>query len=180
MCDKLYAESRKPPLKTQSFRTVLALFQALGPDTVTSATGSHFCNCGELPRSTPKIGLKAIHRPPGGLALTFPPWPRNVTNEELLQKLSNAINERTGSARPCPSCAHTAWSLQPRFSLIPAQLNANQVQLGGPNFPSAVVICSHCGHTVFFNLFALGFTKEEIDQFAFTKASAETSADAKK
>jgi len=84
---------------------------------------------------------------------------------KLTQELKNQIAQNLqnkGAIKPCSRCGHPKFSLLDGFVNFPlAQEVSNNVIIGGPNVPSAVVACENCGHLEFHALGAIGLLNEQ-------------------
>ncbi len=71
-------------------------------------------------------------------------------------EISQRINQRwEGRDDKCPICGDTQWQVAPHI-VTPIILGlGNNVQLGGPAYPQAMLI-SPCGHTRYVNILMLG------------------------
>ena len=77
-------------------------------------------------------------------------------DQEAKQKIAKSLEEK-GALKPCARCGHPNFSLLDGFSTIPlSQEVSNNIVLGGPSVPCAVVACNNCGHLEFHALGALG------------------------
>src|SRR4028118_309308 len=61
-----------------------------------------------------------------------------------------------GRMLQCPLCQTARWSVADGYVLTPLTNDPPRLQLGGASLPSVALVCAQCGHTVFFNLAALG------------------------
>jgi hypothetical protein len=83
-------------------------------------------------------------------------------DQETKQKIAQKIEEK-GELKPCVRCGLQNFSLLDGFVSLPlTQEISNNVLLGGPNVPCAVVACTNCGHIDFHALGALGLLKPQI------------------
>jgi hypothetical protein len=77
-------------------------------------------------------------------------------DEETKQKIAKRIEEK-GALKPCARCGQQKFSLLDGFASIPlSQEISNNVIIGGPSVPCAVIVCANCGHIDFHALGALG------------------------
>ena len=84
---------------------------------------------------------------------------------KLTQELKNEIAQKLqekGAIKPCSRCGHQKFSLLDGFINFPmTQEVSNNVIIGGPNVPSAVVACENCGHLEFHALGAIGLLNDQ-------------------
>jgi hypothetical protein len=74
----------------------------------------------------------------------------NIKNEK--------INTYWTGSEDCPICQHNDWLLMENvWGLI--EFRENNLIVGGPVLPLVAVMCNVCGHTIFFNAFAVGALK---------------------
>jgi hypothetical protein len=77
-------------------------------------------------------------------------------DQESKQKIAKEI-EAKGALKPCGRCGHQNFSLLDGFvSLTLSQEVSNNLVIGGPSVPCAVVACSNCGHIDFHAIGSLG------------------------
>ena len=82
-------------------------------------------------------------------------------DEETKQNIAKRIEEK-GALKPCARCGLQNFSLLDGFASIPlSQEISNNVIIGGPNVPCAVIVCSNCGHIDFHALGALGLLNNQ-------------------
>ena len=79
------------------------------------------------------------------------------------ERIVSAINEKLGSRKlMCPiSGDQSSWIVNTSTTSVPAITNpSGPVRPNSPTFPLAVLICQHCGYTLFVNLIQLGLAAE--------------------
>lgn len=77
-------------------------------------------------------------------------------DQEAKQKIAKQI-EAKSALQPCARCGNKNFSLLDGFASLPlTQEVSNNVILGGPSVPCAVIACDNCGHIAFHALGALG------------------------
>jgi hypothetical protein len=77
-------------------------------------------------------------------------------DKDTKEKIAKQI-EAKGALKPCARCGQQKFSLLDGFVSLPlSQEISNNVVIGGPSVPCAVVACSNCGHIDFYALGALG------------------------
>jgi hypothetical protein len=82
-------------------------------------------------------------------------------NQETKQKIAQRLQEK-GAVKPCSRCGHPKFSLLDGFVSFPmSQEISNNVVIGGPSVPCAVVACDNCGHMEFHALGAIGLLNEQ-------------------
>jgi predicted nucleic-acid-binding Zn-ribbon protein len=76
--------------------------------------------------------------------------------EEIVKKL-----QEKGAVKSCSRCGHPKFSLLDGFISFPmSQEISNNLIVGGPSVPCAVVACDNCGHLEFHALGAIGLLNE--------------------
>lgn len=70
------------------------------------------------------------------------------------------LTEKTGGKHPCNVCQADDWVLGDHLIAPPLSTMTGGVILGGPSYPSAILVCKNCGHTQFFNAIVMGLIKE--------------------
>lgn len=77
---------------------------------------------------------------------------------EVEQQIIEAIQRKAPRLAACPVCQTGPWLLSEGFiNLIIQDFDSGGgIVLGGPTMPTVALVCSHCGHTLLFNLIALG------------------------
>ena len=78
------------------------------------------------------------------------------------QKILEKINEKINEGRLICICKHSNFTLVDGLVNLPLtdKISGNLV-IGGPTLPNAVIVCTYCGYTFFFNLVVLGVLKDE-------------------
>ena len=77
-------------------------------------------------------------------------------DQDTKEMIANQITKK-GALKPCARCGEQNFSLLDGFVSLPlSQELSNNVIIGGPSVPCAVVACSTCGHIDFHALGALG------------------------
>lgn len=79
------------------------------------------------------------------------------SKQEVVEKITAALNERTGGQKPCVVCGQTKWIVVPKFVVATVGNDPQQVMLGGQSMPLVPVVCTNCGNTNLINLLVLGF-----------------------
>jgi hypothetical protein len=73
------------------------------------------------------------------------------------QRFIDALGKRLkDKPLTCPFCNTQNWIVADGYVLTPLSNDPPNINIGGPSLPSAALVCSQCGHTVLFNLSALG------------------------
>lgn len=78
-------------------------------------------------------------------------------SEELRQAISDALELKAPQFSDCPVCGTNDWVIEGLVFFV-LQDAVEVRRLGGPGLPSCAFVCSNCGHTLLFNLLALGVT----------------------
>jgi hypothetical protein len=77
-------------------------------------------------------------------------------SDEVKKRVSAALSERV-AAFGCYACGRqNTWVLADAFVNFSLVESVNVMVVGGPSMPCVALVCSHCGHTVFFNALVLG------------------------
>jgi hypothetical protein len=80
-----------------------------------------------------------------------------VTKEKIAKRLQDK-----GAVKPCARCGNQRFSLLDGLINFPmTQELSNNVIVGGPSVPCAVVGCDNCGHLEFHALGAIGLLTEQ-------------------
>lgn len=64
------------------------------------------------------------------------------------------LNERTEAAPTCSVCGTQNWTVADH-AVAPALFGKGLI-LGGVAYPHIMLVCRHCGHTLFFNAIVMG------------------------
>ena len=75
--------------------------------------------------------------------------------DEQRNRISEALQQR-GATRECPRCGNDTFALVGGYFVHTVQQNFGGLVLGGPNIPTAVVVCNKCGWLAEHALGALG------------------------
>lgn len=81
-----------------------------------------------------------------------------ASKEEVMLRITSALNEKAGGQKPCVICSQTKWVVMDKFAVITVGNDPEAVLLGGHTMPLVPVVCINCGNTQFVNLKILGFT----------------------
>ena len=76
-----------------------------------------------------------------------------------MSNIRNRIKEelgKRGAVLPCARCGQNKFGLMEDFARVEQQKNFQNITLGGPSVPCAVVICENCGNISLHALGALG------------------------
>jgi hypothetical protein len=84
------------------------------------------------------------------------------TKQEIRERISNLLNEKTGGEKPCVVCGRTAWVISDLYIRSPATRDPNNFNYSGTGFPLQPIICAHCGNTHLINLLVLGIKNEDM------------------
>lgn len=74
---------------------------------------------------------------------------------EWKQAFVEKLNAKVRNSAICKECGHTGVQLAPDI-VTPMTFTPGGVSIGGSSYPQAMIVCSNCGHTRYFNLVALG------------------------
>ena len=78
--------------------------------------------------------------------------PQFPLSQEQRERIASWIRGKWKNA-VCPHCLENSWTVSEYVILLraspPASLGG--LHLGGPGFPTALVICKNCGHTTMLN-----------------------------
>jgi hypothetical protein len=80
------------------------------------------------------------------------------SKDEVVKKISAALNERTGGQKPCNVCNQTKWVVVEQYVVMPVVNDPTAIVLGGNVMSLTPVVCSNCGNTHLINLRVLGFS----------------------
>ena len=95
-----------------------------------------------------------------------PPDASRMTDDEMNRVVELINGKRAGAEdRPCPHCDANAWLLAPH-TVTPIRLRrlTGGMELGGPVYPHAMIICTNCGYTRHFNLVVLGLEQYQVSE----------------
>lgn len=81
-----------------------------------------------------------------------------ASRQEILDKITAAINEKTGGQKPCVVCGQTKWIVVDKFVVLTVGNDPVQLRIGGETMPLVPVVCTICGNTNLMNLMVLGFS----------------------
>ncbi|MBI4292519.1 MAG: hypothetical protein HY661_13665 [Betaproteobacteria bacterium] len=96
-----------------------------------------------------------------------------ASKEEVIKKITIALNEKAGGQQPCVVCGKTQWLIVDQFVTMTVAKEPNAVRLGGASMPLVPLVCTNCGNTHLLNLLVLGFSDLsalKIDDDADTKS----------
>lgn len=74
-------------------------------------------------------------------------------DNERKTKIAKALRDK-GVKLPCPRCASINFEVVGQ-TILPLNDNPNNIILGGPGVPAALIACSNCGFVTFHALGAL-------------------------
>lgn len=83
-----------------------------------------------------------------------PEEPKKQFDPEVAKKISEHV--RTKWKNGCPMCNSKNWELAGFTGISVKKDLGPDVILGGPNLPSACILCRNCGNTVLINLIVAG------------------------
>ncbi len=73
------------------------------------------------------------------------------------ERFAKLVNKRVPNAGVCIRCGSASKLAVGDHLVSPPTWNKDGgLVIGGPSYPQAMLICSNCGHTSYFNLVALG------------------------
>ena len=87
-------------------------------------------------------------------------------NDQQHKAIQDAISEKLGNRELiCPISGDEAiWAIHVKTTTVPALTDPddlrNPLEKADSGFPMALVVCVHCGYTMFINLLTLGVGKE--------------------
>lgn len=82
-------------------------------------------------------------------------------NKETKEKIAQKIHEK-GALKPCQRCGQQNFSVLDGFVSIPlAQEVSSGIVIGGPQVPTAVIVCDNCGNLNYHAIGALGLLNEQ-------------------
>lgn len=82
-------------------------------------------------------------------------------DKETKEKIAKAIQEK-GALMPCQRCGKTNFSVLDGFVSVPlAQQIYGGIVIGGPQVPTAVIVCDNCGNLNYHAIGALGLSNEQ-------------------
>lgn len=76
--------------------------------------------------------------------------------QEQKERIISALKERAPQAGACPVCHRTQWTISEGMVYLTIQQQTRSINIGGPGYPMAAIICTNCGNTQFLNLIVLG------------------------
>lgn len=78
-------------------------------------------------------------------------------SDEQKEIVRAAIDDKLTDPLVCPLTGDRSWQLQEHLAFTPAvQPNV----IGGPVFPSVLLMCAECGYTISLNVFLLGVAEQ--------------------
>lgn len=69
--------------------------------------------------------------------------------------LDDWLDERWTGHSDCPICEKNAWTTS-KYIVSPPIFMGKTFEFGGPQYPQIMVICTYCGHTLYFNAMIIG------------------------
>lgn len=79
-------------------------------------------------------------------------------DEETKKKVRDWIAEKC-QGLSCEACHKSSWLLGNDI-VMPIIFNGN-INIGGPVYPQAMLICTNCGNTKYFNIALMGLVNKE-------------------
>ncbi|MCH7493368.1 hypothetical protein IIA16_01460 [bacterium] len=86
-----------------------------------------------------------------------------MAGQKLTQKQAAAFREwvgTRGTTDKCPFCQKNSWMMG-EYLVTPLVTSSGNVQLGGIVHPLIPIVCTNCGHTLFFNAIVAGVMKAD-------------------
>lgn len=80
-----------------------------------------------------------------------------ASKEEVIAKITAALNERAGGQKPCAVCGQIKWRIADKFAVVIVGNDPASLHLGGHSMPLIPVVCMNCGNTHLINVRILGF-----------------------
>jgi hypothetical protein len=90
-----------------------------------------------------------------------------LSKQEILDRITGLLAEKTGGPKPCVVCGQTNWITPDKFMRIPAAKSPSDISQGGGSFPFQPIICGHCGNTHLINLLVLGIKSEDFKSLTY-------------
>ena len=75
-----------------------------------------------------------------------------------IEKIAGWLNEYWQGEKICPICHSNNWTISDEIYEFRA-FHGGRLVVGGPVFPAVGIICTVCGHTLFFNAIKLDLVK---------------------
>ena len=85
--------------------------------------------------------------------------PTELTQEQK-DKIDKWLIEKWGPDGPCYVCKTSNWAILSHL-VTPVVFSEKGFWAGGPAYPQAAIVCTNCGHTVYFNAILIGLVEEE-------------------
>jgi len=98
--------------------------------------------------------------------------------EEQMEQFQSWLAERWTGTKECPICATNNWTLGSHLVSPTIYRSGGGLVIGGLAYPLAMIICSNCGYTNFFNAVLIGLVpgEEEEEKAAAKKKKGEEDA----
>ena len=85
--------------------------------------------------------------------------PAALTQEQK-ERIAAWLKAR-GVPRPCSMCGANSWTLANHLVTPPIYRSGGSFMFGGPAYPQAMLMCTICAHTVYFNAVVMGILQSE-------------------
>ena len=77
--------------------------------------------------------------------------------QKIINKIATKLNIKNRANITCSVCGNTNFTIADGFNSQSLQDNIQGgLVIGGPALPNCMLICNHCGNTLYFNLGILG------------------------
>ena len=84
-----------------------------------------------------------------------------MQNQEIkVDEFNEWLTEHSWELPQCPVSKTSNWQLAPNLVEFRQYHGGSMVVIGTKVYPAAMVICTDCGYTMFFNAVVAGFTEE--------------------
>lgn len=100
------------------------------------------------------------------------PPPPKVLTEEQKEKVVAWIRKHGQANITCVICGHRNWAVGDHI-VAPAIYSEGGIVLGGTAYPTVMLICNHCAHTIYINAVLMGLLPSTRELREKWKASEE-------
>ena len=83
------------------------------------------------------------------------------TSERYKKQIEAWINEKWVGEKKCPICQKNRWNIAEEITISNTYSKKKVVEVGASRLPVFSIICSNCGHVLFFNAVLSGLVSPE-------------------
>ena len=90
--------------------------------------------------------------------------PQELTKEQK-ETINDWLVEKWGPDGECYVCKTSAWAIG-KHLVTPTLFSEKGFWAGGTAYPSVMIVCTNCGHTVHFNAITIGLLESNLEREA--------------